>query len=42
MITAQVWPKSRMLLAVVSKMAKEGALDAAQRGALKDLILEYD
>ena len=26
MLTTQVWPKSRMLFAVVSKMSKEGLL----------------
>ena len=42
MLTGQVWPKSRMLFAVVSKMSKEGALNLKQRGVLKDLILDYD
>ncbi len=42
MLTTQVWPKSRMLFAVVSKMSKEGLLNEAQRGVLKDLILDYD
>ena len=42
MLTGQVWPKSRMLFAVVSKMSKEGALNPKQRGILKDLILDYD
>lgn len=41
-LTTHVWPKSRMLFAVVSKMSKEGVLNAKQRGVLKDLILEYD
>lgn len=41
-LTTHVWPKSRMLFAVVSKMSKEGALNSAQRGVLKDLILESD
>jgi hypothetical protein len=31
-----------MLFAVVSKMSKEGLLNEAQRGVLKDLILDYD
>jgi len=31
-----------MLFAVVSKMSKEGILNARQRGTLKDLILDYD
>jgi hypothetical protein len=42
MLTTHVWPKSRMLFAVVSKMSKEGVLNNKQRGILKDLILEYD
>lgn len=29
LLTTQVWPKSRMLFAVVSKMAKEGLLSPA-------------
>ena len=37
-----MWPKSRMLFAVVSKMSKEGVLNNNQRGILKDMILEYD
>jgi len=41
-LTTHVWPKSRMLFAVVSKMSKEGVLNTKQRGVLKDLILEYD
>ena len=31
-----------MLFAVVSKMSKEGLLTLAQRGYLKDMILDYD
>jgi len=42
MLTTHVWPKSRMLFAVVSKMSKEGVLSAKERGVLKDLILDYD
>lgn len=41
-LTTHVWPKSRMLFAIVSKMSKEGAVNEAQRGVLKDLILEHD
>ena len=41
-LTTHVWPKSRMLFAVVSKMQKEGLLNPQQRGVLKDLILDYD
>ncbi|CDW78000.1 UNKNOWN [Stylonychia lemnae] len=42
LLTTQVWPKSRMLFAIVSKMSKEGYLNEQQRGVLKDLILDYD
>ena len=41
-LTTHVWPKSRMLFAIVSKMNKEGDIDELQRGILKDLILEGD
>lgn len=42
-LTTHVWPKSRMLFAIVSKMSKEGVLaNDQQRGVLKDLILEND
>ena len=41
-LTTHVWPKSRMLFAIVSKMNKEGDIDELQRGILKDLILEHD
>ncbi len=41
-LTTHVWPKSRMLFAIVSKMSKEGLLNNEQRGILKDLILDYD
>ena len=41
-LTGQVWPKSRMLFAIVSKMSKEGVLNSQQRGILKELILDYD
>jgi len=41
-LTGHVWPKSRMLLAIVSKMAKEGIINHQQRGLLKDLIIETD
>jgi hypothetical protein len=41
-LTTHVWPKSRMLFAIVSKMSKEGMLNEQQRGVLKDLILDYD
>jgi len=41
-LTGHVWPKSRMLLAIVSKMSKEGLLNAQQKGVLKDLIIEDD
>ena len=41
-LTTHVWPKSRMLFAIVSKMSKEGVVNDKQRGILKDLILEHD
>ena len=41
-LTTHVWPKSRMLFAIVSKMSKEGVVNEQQRGILKDLILEHD
>ena len=42
LLTTHVWPKSRMLFAIVSKMSKEGMLNEQQRGVLKDMILDYD
>ena len=41
-MTTHVWPKSRMLFAIVSKMSKENVVTDAERGTLKDLILEHD
>ncbi|OMJ75932.1 hypothetical protein SteCoe_24828 [Stentor coeruleus] len=41
-LTYHVWPKPRMLLAIVSRMLKEGLLNPEQKGKLKDLILEGD
>jgi len=41
-LTGHVWPKSRMLLAIVSRMSKEGLLTSQQKGILKDLIIEDD
>lgn len=41
-LTNSIWPKSRMLLAIVSKMFKEGLLNKNQRGVLKDLIIDND
>ena len=41
-LTTHVWPKSRMLFAIVSKMSKEGDINETQCGVLKDLILEND
>eukprot|EP00358_Blepharisma_japonicum_P004414 CAMPEP_0202949042 /NCGR_PEP_ID=MMETSP1395-20130829/14887_1 /ASSEMBLY_ACC=CAM_ASM_000871 /TAXON_ID=5961 /ORGANISM="Blepharisma japonicum, Strain Stock R1072" /LENGTH=216 /DNA_ID=CAMNT_0049651701 /DNA_START=51 /DNA_END=698 /DNA_ORIENTATION=+ len=40
LLTYHVWPKSRMLLAIVSRMLKEGLLNTQQRGNLKNLILD--
>jgi hypothetical protein len=42
LLTYHVWPKSRMLLAIVSRMLKEGLLTPEQKGKLKDLILDGD
>ena len=42
LLTYHVWPKSRMLLAIVSRMLKEGLLNPQQKGKLKDLILDED
>lgn len=42
LLTYHVWPKSRMLLAIVSRMLKEGLLSPEQKGKLKDLILDED
>ena len=42
-LTMHVWPKSRMLFAIVSNMTKKGMLTSAEQGGvLKDLILEED
>ena len=41
-LTTHVWPKSRMLFAIVSKMYVQGVVSEAERGILKDLILEHD
>lgn len=40
LLTYHVWPKSRMLLAIVSRMLKEGLLSPQQRGNLKNFILD--
>lgn len=37
-----MWPKIRMLLAIVSRMHKEKVINLEQRGALKDLIIASD
>lgn len=42
MLTYHVWPKSRMMLSIVSRMLKENLLNSVQRGRLKDLILDAD
>ena len=42
-LTTHVWPKSRMLFAIVSNMAKNGHISSTdEQGVLKDLILEED
>lgn len=42
MLTNRVWPKTRMLLAIVSRMYKEKVVNLDQRGKLKDLIIDSD
>lgn len=42
LLTNRVWPKTRILLAIVSRMHKEKVIDLDQRGRLKDLILDSD
>lgn len=42
LLTNRVWPKTRILLAIVSNMHKEKAINLDQRGKLKDLILDSD
>eukprot|EP01017_Pseudomicrothorax_dubius_P005528 TRINITY_DN11418_c0_g1_i7.p1 TRINITY_DN11418_c0_g1~~TRINITY_DN11418_c0_g1_i7.p1 ORF type:complete len:238 (+),score=47.80 TRINITY_DN11418_c0_g1_i7:285-998(+) len=37
-LTNTVWPKSRMLFAIISKMSKEGLLNQDQKGMLKDPV----
>lgn len=41
-LTNRVWPKTRMLLAIASRMYKEKVINLEQRGKLKDLILDSD
>jgi hypothetical protein len=41
-LTKFVWPKSRTLLSIISKMYAESYINAEQRGVLKELIMDYD
>ena len=41
-LTKNVWPKSKTLLSIVSKMFSECYIDENQRGILKELIMDYD
>jgi hypothetical protein len=41
-LTKYVWPKSRTLLSIVSKMFVENIIDEHQRGCLKELIMDHD
>lgn len=41
-LTQYVWPKSRTLLSIVSKMFSECHINVEQRGVLKDMILDHD
>ena len=41
-LTNRVWPKSRILLAIASRMYKEKVINLETRGKLKDLIIVSD
>lgn len=41
-LTKYVWPKSRTLLSIISKMYSEGYISNTSRGDLKDLIMDHD
>ncbi|CAI2371778.1 unnamed protein product [Moneuplotes crassus] len=41
-LTNRVWPKTRILLALASRMYKENVITLEQRGKLKDLIIAAD
>ena len=42
LLTTHVWPRSRMLLSIVSRMYKESTINQDQRTKLKDLIIDED
>lgn len=41
-LTNRVWPKTRILLALASRMYKENVISLEKRGKLKDLIIAAD
>lgn len=41
-LTQTVWPKSKTLLSIVSKMFSDCYIDENQRGLLKEMIMDYD
>jgi hypothetical protein len=41
-LTKFVWPKSRTLLSIISKMFLENYINEKQRGLLKELIMDHD
>ena len=41
-LTNNVWPRSKTLLSIVSKMFLEYYINEEQRGLLKELIMDYD
>lgn len=41
-LTSLVWPKSRTLLSIISKMYSEKYISAQQRGVLKEMIIDRD
>lgn len=41
-LTKFVWPKSRTLLSIISKMFGDKYINADQRGVLKELIIDRD
>ncbi len=41
-LTSLVWPKSRTLLSIISKMYSEKYINAEQRSILKEMIIDRD
>lgn len=41
-LTKFVWPKSRTLLSIISKMYKDNHINLEQRSVLKDMIIDHD